>query len=172
MFGEAVGSGPDETRAFMDRELFDKIGMAPVETQFDAPDLARRAYSADATARGFAKLGLLYVRGGAWDGEQILPAAWVNATRTPSPANAEYGAFWWLDPARPEVLLADGAFGQVIAVDPDHDLVIVQLGANLGWDGDRPLVDLILDAFAGVSPFASSDRCGLTATEPDASAYL
>ena len=36
MFGEVVGSGPDETRAFMDRELFDKIGMAPVETQFDA----------------------------------------------------------------------------------------------------------------------------------------
>ncbi len=67
------------------------------------------AYSADATARGFAKLGLLYVRGGAWDGEQIIPAAWVDATRTPSPANAEYGAFWWLDPARPGVLLGDGA---------------------------------------------------------------
>ena len=135
----------------MDRELFDKIGMAPVETQFDAAGTWGAGPSADATARGFAKLGLLYVRGGAWDGEQIIPTAWVDATRTPSPANAEYGAFWWLDPARPRVLLGDGAQGQVIAVDPEHDLVVVQSApANLGWDGDRPLVDLILDAFAGV----------------------
>jgi CubicO group peptidase (beta-lactamase class C family) len=152
VLGEVVGSGPDETRAFMDRELFDKIGMAPVVTEFDAAGTWMAGFSADATARGFAKLGLLYVRGGAWDGEQIVPAGWVNVSRTPSPANAEYGAFWWLDPARPGVLLADGAFGQVIAVDPDHDLVVVQLGANLAWDGDRPLVDLILDAFAAAAP--------------------
>jgi CubicO group peptidase (beta-lactamase class C family) len=36
ILGEAVGSGPEDTRAFMDRELFDRIGMAPVETEFDA----------------------------------------------------------------------------------------------------------------------------------------
>jgi CubicO group peptidase (beta-lactamase class C family) len=148
VFGEVVGSGPEETRAFMDRELFDKIGMVPVETQFDTAGTWLASVSANATARGFAKLGLLYARGGAWDGEQILSADWVNATRTPSPANAEYGAYWWLDPARPGVLLADGAFGQVIAVDPEHDLVIVQLGAKLAFSGERPLVDLILDAFA------------------------
>ncbi len=157
VFGEVVGSGPDETRAFMDHELFDKIGMAPVETEFDAAGTWLAGYSANATARGFAKLGLLYARGGTWDGEEIFPAAWVTATRTPSPANAEYGAYWWLDPARPGVLLADGAQGQVIAVDPVHDLVVVQLGANLGWDGDRPLVDFILDAFAGVPAQAAAD---------------
>jgi CubicO group peptidase (beta-lactamase class C family) len=152
VFGEAVGNGPDETRSFMDRELFNKIGMAQLETQFDAAGTWLAAVSADASARSFAKLGLLYVRGGVWDGEQIVSTAWVNATRTPSPANAEYGAFWWLDPARPGVLIADGAFGQVIAVDPDHDVVVVQLGANLAWSGERPLIDLILDAFAPVSP--------------------
>lgn len=151
VFGGVVGGGPDETRAFMDRELFDKIGMGPIETQFDDAGTWLAAVSANTTARSFAKLGLLYAHGGAWDGEQIVSVDWVNATRTPSPANAEYGAFWWLDPARPGALFGDGAYGQVIAVDPDHDLVVVQLGSNLAWSGERPLVDLILDAFANAA---------------------
>jgi CubicO group peptidase (beta-lactamase class C family) len=149
--GEAVGSGPDDTRAFMDRELFERIGMAPVETEFDPAGTWVAGWEARATARGFAKFGLLYVRGGAWDDGQVLPADWVRWTTMPSPANPEYGAHWWLDPHRDNVLLADGAFGQFIAVDPAHDVVVVQLGADLGWDGEHPLVDFILDAFADVA---------------------
>jgi CubicO group peptidase (beta-lactamase class C family) len=76
----------------------------------------------------------------------------VSWTRLPSPANPEYGAHWWLDPHHEGVLLADGAFGQFIAVDPAHDVVVVQLGSNLGWDGEHPLVDVILEAFSDVAP--------------------
>ncbi len=151
IIGEEVGGGPDGVRAFLDEELFDKIGMDPVETAFDEAGTWQGAYSADSTAQDFAKLGLLYLRGGEWDGEQILPDEWVEFTRTPSPAEPEYGAQWWLDPLRPEVLYAVGIRGNVITVDPAHDLVIVQL-ATIG--GDLPLTqtEAILDAFAAADP--------------------
>jgi CubicO group peptidase (beta-lactamase class C family) len=47
------------------------------------------------------------------------------------------------------VFIADGAYGQFMAVDPSHDVVVVQLSEDLAWSGDRPLVEFILDAFAG-----------------------
>jgi CubicO group peptidase (beta-lactamase class C family) len=150
LFGELVGTSRDEIRGYLDRELFDRIGMAPVETEFDAAGTWLGGFSTHTTARGFARFGLLYLRGGAWEGEQIIPSAWVNFSRTPSPASPEYGAYWWLDPTRPGVFVAVGMYGQYIAVDPAHDLVVVQLRESPNWIGDRGLVDFVLDAFAAL----------------------
>ena len=149
--GEAVGTSPEATRAFLDAELFGVIGMAPVETKFDERGTWLGGYSADSTARGFAKLGLLYLRGGTWDGHEVLPEAWIERTRTPSEANPDYGLHWWIDAERPGVIYAIGARGQVITVDPAHDLVVVQL-STVG--GELPLAhtEAILEAFAGVEP--------------------
>ncbi len=146
ILGDEIGGNAADTRAFLEEELFDKIGMDPVRTSFDAAGTWLGGFSADSTARDFAKFGLLYLRGGQWDGEQILPEEWVEFTRTPSPANPEYGAQWWLDLERPGVTYAIGLNGQVITVDPAHDLVIVQLSTVSG-----PLVlnhtEAILDTF-------------------------
>jgi CubicO group peptidase (beta-lactamase class C family) len=147
ILGEVVGGGRDDTRAFMEAELFDKLGMNPVRTSFDAAGTWQGGFSADATARDYARFGLLYLRGGNWDGEHVLPEAWVEFSRTPSPANPEYGAQWWLDPSRPGIFHAIGIRGQVITVDPVHDLVIVQL-STVG--GQLPLdqTEAILRTFA------------------------
>lgn len=147
IIGNDVGGDPAAVRAFLDEQLFDKIGMDPVDTDFDAAGTWQGAYSADTTAQDYAKLGLLYLRGGEWDGEQILPEEWVEFTRTPSPAEPEYGAQWWLDTLRPGVSYAVGIRGNVITVDPAHDLVIVQLATVAG---SLPLdqTEAILDAFA------------------------
>ncbi len=101
IIGEEVGGDPDDVRAFLHEELFDKIGMTPVEIAFDRAGTWQGSYSADTTAQDYARLGLLYLRGGEWDGEQIVPEQWVEYSRTPSPAEPEYGAHWWLDPRRP-----------------------------------------------------------------------
>ena len=145
--GDEAGGSPGATRAFLDRELFDVIGMGPVDTEFDVAGTWLGGFSADTTARGYAKFGLLYLRGGQWDGRQVLPVDWVEYSRTPSPANPEYGAHWWLDPARPGVSYAVGIRGQVITVDPAHDLVIVQLG-TVGGPLALALTEALLDAFA------------------------
>jgi CubicO group peptidase (beta-lactamase class C family) len=147
ILGQRVGGDPDDVRAFLENELFHRIGMDPVRIGFDDVGTWQGAFAADSTARNFARFGLLYTRGGEWDGEQILSREWVEFSRTPSPANPEYGAHWWLDVDRRGVSYAIGAAGQVITVDPGHDLVIVQL-STVG--GNLPLnqTEVILKAFA------------------------
>ncbi len=149
IIGDTVGGGPDGVRAFLEERLLGPLGMSSVEVETDDAGTWLGGYRADATARDFAKLGLLYARGGEWDGEQILDEEWVEYTRTPSPSNPEYGAHWWLDGERPGVSYAIGIRGQIITVDPAHDLVVVQL-STVG--GDLPLAhtEAILDAFTFV----------------------
>jgi CubicO group peptidase (beta-lactamase class C family) len=145
--GESAGASPNDTRAFMQEELFDVIGMDPVRTAFDPSGTWMGSHSADTTALNYAKFGLLHLRGGHWDGTQVLPTEWVDFVRTPSPTNPEYGGHWWLDPASPGMFHAIGIRGNVITVDPAHDLVIVQLGTV---PGDLPLAhfEAIYQAFA------------------------
>ncbi len=72
------------------------------------------------------KFGELYLGGGNWHGKQILPTGWVEQTMTPSELSSQYGLMWWLDidqhghPA----WVARGWGGQVIAVVPEHQLVV------------------------------------------------
>src|SRR3712207_7196319 len=55
--------------------------------------------------RSFAKFGRLYLNRGEWDGNQVVPASWVEeSTRldtTTDPADF-YQYFWWVDVARAE----------------------------------------------------------------------
>ena len=142
---DQVGSGY-AFREFMRTELLDKIGINRMDMMFDAAGTWFGAFSADTTARNFAKFGLLYLRDGVWDGERILPEGWVEYSRTPSATNPEYGAGWWLDLERPGVFYAIGKYGQAIAVDPEHDLTFV----TLATDGQvsLPVSEAILDAFS------------------------
>jgi CubicO group peptidase (beta-lactamase class C family) len=78
-----------------------------------------------------AKLGLLYLQRGEWDGQQLLPAQWVEASTTDQVADPayEYGYQWWLDAADGYAFMA-GRFGQIVIVAPKQDMVIVIM-ANL-----------------------------------------
>jgi CubicO group peptidase (beta-lactamase class C family) len=145
VLADVVGSG-HAFREFMRVELLDRIGINRLEMDFDGAGTWLGAWSAETTARNFAKLGLLYLRDGTWDGTRILPEGWVDYSRTPSAANPENGAGWWLDLLRPEVFYAIGVLGQVIAVDPAHDLTFVTLATDS--QVSLPVGEAILDAFA------------------------
>lgn len=142
---DQVGSGY-VFREFMRMELLDKIGINRMDLMFDPKGTWFGAISADTTARNFAKFGLLYLRDGIWDGERILPEGWVEYSRTPSRSNPEYGAGWWLDLERPGVFYAVGIRGQVITVDPQHDLTFVTLATDSATS--LPVSEAILNAFA------------------------
>jgi CubicO group peptidase (beta-lactamase class C family) len=81
-------------------------------------------------ARDLAKFGYLYLNEGRWDGEEVIPADYVEESTTPSEyeTNAEghYGWHWWVEPARGhDAYFARGYGGQVIHVVPELDLVTV-----------------------------------------------
>ena len=87
----------------------------------------------DMTSRDFARFGLLYLRRGVWEGEQVVPAAWVDASLTPSPLYAGYGYQWWRegnDDSRlpPDLFMAKGHDSQYIYVVPSLELVVVRNG--------------------------------------------
>jgi CubicO group peptidase (beta-lactamase class C family) len=84
-------------------------------------------------ARDHARMGLLIANGGAWAGKQIVPAAWVRAMLTPSPALNQYGLMWWLNAGGPKrypsataaSVFALGAGASIVWIEPELELVAV-----------------------------------------------
>jgi CubicO group peptidase (beta-lactamase class C family) len=97
------------------------------------------------TARDLARLGLLYLNDGVWQGERILPEGWrdyVGRRGPAQPAAGEgYGATWWTfaaDSGLPgDAIVAQGNRGQYLAVIPSRRLVLVRRGfdgTGMGFD--------------------------------------
>jgi len=129
LVGETVGGGRDGMTTFMRRELFDPIGMTSADPRFDEADTFIGSSHFFATARDYARFGLLYLRGGEWDGRWILPAGWVDYSRTPGAASeGQYGAHFWTIPGSLGLFYCSGAQGQRIMISPKLDLVVVRLG--------------------------------------------
>jgi len=79
-----------------------------------------------------ARFGYLWLRNGAWNGQQIVPQDYVKAALSPSEHGPDYGYLWWLNtkgknlPGLPATAYAAlGAGSNDIVVSPEHDLVIV-----------------------------------------------
>ncbi len=139
--GRSVGGGREGVRAFAERELAAPLGIRSLVLEFDAAETMLGGSYVWASARDWARLGLLYLRDGRWDGRRILPEGWVDFTRTPAPAanNGSYGAHVWIT-AQPgpeqwptlapgiEAFQMNGNAGQFVVMVPDRDLVIVRLG--------------------------------------------
>ncbi|NNE74862.1 MAG: hypothetical protein HKN26_14455, partial [Acidimicrobiales bacterium] len=97
--------------------------------------------------REFAKLGLLYLRGGVWDDRQLLDRHWVDYVRAGSAVYPRYAGQWWRlrgggdDPR----FQATGLYGQGIAVLPDLDLVVA-------FNGGGGNIDSIVELFESAEP--------------------
>lgn len=78
--------------------------------------------TSDLTARDLAKIGLLLLHGGEWNGEQILSKEYINAAITPSDVNPDYGFLWWLSN---KGYHGRGFGGQELNVYPDQKVVTV-----------------------------------------------
>ena len=83
--------------AFPRRALFDKIGMMSAIFEVDPSGTFIGSSYVYATARDFARFGQLYLQGGMWEGEQILPKNWVNYTGKSAVGRPEYGSTWSLN---------------------------------------------------------------------------
>jgi CubicO group peptidase (beta-lactamase class C family) len=140
---QAIGD-PQAYLEFPRKGLLDRIGMRNTllsTDRFGDFILSSQVYT---NARDLARLGLLYLQGGEWNGERLLSKAWIDFVRTPAPATAErgnqYGGHWWLVPDNRTDVPKDaystaGNRGQYAVVVPSHDLVIVRRGLDYGRQG-------------------------------------
>lgn len=119
-------------------ELFEKIGMRNTVAETDWQGNFILSSQVWSTARDLARLGLLWLNDGVWNGERILPEGWVKYMTTPSGPQPEsgpgYGATMWL--FEPKQGLPEGSYaaqgnrGQYIMVIPSKRLVIVRRGED------------------------------------------
>jgi CubicO group peptidase (beta-lactamase class C family) len=140
----AIGGSLAHYFAFPRRALFDKIGMRSAVIEPDATGTFVGSSFSYATARDWARFGLLYLQDGIWAGERVLPEGWVAYSTKPTPKapQGEYGAYWYLNAGSPsdpsnrlypsvptDLYLARGYEGQNVIVIPSRELVLVHLGA-------------------------------------------
>ena len=124
-----LGLRGDDHRAWMSRELFDRIGMRSCIPKYDDAGTWIASSFNFATPRDFARFGLLQLRDGVWAGERILPEGWVDYARTPTPASSGYyGAHFWLSLHGGDRFSCNGFRCQYIIMDPERDLIVVRSG--------------------------------------------
>jgi CubicO group peptidase (beta-lactamase class C family) len=121
------------------RALFDRIGIRKQVLETDPYGNFLITGYDYGTARNWARLGLLYLQDGVWQGQRLLPDGWTTFVSTPAPAwkRPEYGGFFWLNRINtwnlpPETYFAAGAGGQNTWIVPSQDLVIVRMGHMRG----------------------------------------
>ena len=85
----STGGGRDGMLAFMHAKLFDPLGMRSAVPEFDKAGNFLGGAFVWASARDWARFGLLFLRDGVWEGARVLPAGWVDYVRTPAPAPAD-----------------------------------------------------------------------------------
>jgi CubicO group peptidase (beta-lactamase class C family) len=162
---DAVGGGARDVLRFAHRELFGPLGMRNVTLPLDATGTPVGSRAMLASARDWARFGMLYLNDGVVGGRRILPEGWVQYSSAPTPgARLGYGAgFWtnfdlvpgaarrrgWGMPA--DSFYASGWLGQIIVMVPSEQLVAARFGVS-----HNPLADhdgvlrLVADVLAAI----------------------
>jgi CubicO group peptidase (beta-lactamase class C family) len=153
---QASGKNEAEQFGFPRKALFEKIGMSSAIMEPDPSGTFMGSSFMYATARDWARFGLLYLNGGVWMGKRILPDGWITYSTTPTPhapSGEAYGKLFWLNtgknvrwiPELPEDMFsANGHEGQYVMVIPSRDIVIVRLGLTRG-PSSREILSFVAD---------------------------
>jgi CubicO group peptidase (beta-lactamase class C family) len=159
----AVTASGEEYLSYPQRRLFDRLGIRHMLLETDPyGNFLLNGYELG-TGRDWARLGMLYLQDGVWNGERLLPEGFVNFVRTPAPAWSEpvYGGFFWLNrtgnwPLPEDAYMMAGAGGQHAFIVPTHDLVVVRLGhykgSHAGSHALRNALQLLMEAVPQVRP--------------------
>lgn len=163
---DATGTRAADVMQFARRELFDPLGMRSVVMEFDATGTPEGSSQMLATARDWARFGMLYLNDGVVAGRRILPEGWVDYSANPVPeAWVGMGAGFWTGRgdskgARYRTSLglpndsfhASGTFGQYVIVVPSQRLVVVRLGVTAPMYDIEGVSRLVADVIAATNP--------------------
>ena len=139
---------------FAQEHLFAPLDIQSYQWTRDRTGLCKGGTQLYLAPRDLAKIGVLCLNGGMWDGEQIVPAAWLGeSTRTHILGRPDYfsgrgyGYQWWTVDEM-GVYYASGSQGQCLYIFPDDELVVVFTGTITAGDifPDRLMLDYVLPA--------------------------
>ena len=143
--------------------LFDPLGIGHVGWHTFPPGREQGFSGLHARTEDVAKLGLLYLQGGQWEGAQLIGEKWVAEATSQQVANpAEpnpdwqqgYGYQFWMSR---HGYRGDGAFGQFCVILPEHDTVIATTACTLDMQAVLDAMwDRLLPGLGTVSPGAAA----------------
>jgi hypothetical protein len=157
---DALG-GPEQTLAFAWRELFNPLGMRNVTLEFDGAGTLQGSTYMLASARDWARFGLLYLNDGVVGGKRLLHEDWVDFSAAAT-LDTDYGAGFWTNRSEHphakgrvrlgiprDAFFASGDLGQRIVIIPSQHMVVVRLGGATDSSGDmRGIARLVKEAIA------------------------
>jgi len=154
VFQQATGKDIGE---YAKAQLFEPLGIGDhywKRTPLGLPDTEGGLYL---TPADLARLGLLWLQGGEWQGRRIVSAEWVAESVAPAIAaskGADYGLQWWLYPygtrAAQRAWVMSGYGGQRLIVMPEHQIAAVFTGWNIDEHAILPIDDMIARLVAAV----------------------
>jgi CubicO group peptidase (beta-lactamase class C family) len=161
---DATG-GPEQTLAFAWRELFNPLGMRDVTLEFDAAGTLQGTAYMLASARDWARFGLLYLYDGEIGGKRILHEEWVDYSAAAT-LDTDYGAGFWTNRSGHrnalgrvrlgiprDAFFASGDLGQRVAIIPSQHMVVVRLGDATDPTGDiKGFARLVKEVIAATQP--------------------
>lgn len=149
------------TKDFVEKNLLDKMNIELADWEKGPQGYYFGGNSMHFTPRDMARLGYLYMHNGSLNGDQIVPAEWVEESLTNYTNftgsnwgdlhNVNYGYLWWLGEIKNhEVSLAIGYGGQFVINFPGLNLIVVSTAEwHLGWDTadqhERSIINIVAD---------------------------
>lgn len=153
--------GPEQTLRFAWSELFNPLGMRSVTLEFDASGTLQGWNNMQASARDWARFGLLYLNDGEIGGKRILHTDWVSYSAAPT-LDTDYGAGFFTNRSEHpnargrvragiprDAFMASGLLGQRCVIIPSLHMVVVRMGDTYDEEGDiRGVAQLIREVVA------------------------
>jgi len=96
----------------------------------DQDGLGTPGYGLCMSAEDMAKIGLLCLNKGIYDGKQIISSSWIEEMTNPQTVESnrfrgmEYGYLWWIIEHEKGIYAAIGNSGNVIYVNPEKNIVV------------------------------------------------
>lgn len=145
----------EDLEAYAQHRLFTPLGFEDITWPRTGAGDVMAAGGLELTTTMLARLGQLFLNEGVWNGEQILPAAWIKESLQPRAKiddTTEYGYLWWLsnyevEGASHPVAYMTGNGGNRVIIMPDHDLVVVITKTSYNTRGMHETTQALFDEY-------------------------
>ena len=158
---------------YLTPRLFEPLGFGSVAWETCPLGNSKGGWGMYILPEDLAKVGLLYLQKGVWNGKQLLSAAWIDAATQPDSKHEngeEYGYQLWTH-SEDSSFLFNGMFGQYVVMLPSLDMVIVINAGSANLFTHGPTYSAIAQLGAAINaaegaplPNQSADNAALAFT--------
>lgn len=144
--------GRETITAYLQRRVWNPLGMEYGGIWSTDGEQEKTWCCLSATARDFAKFGMLYLHGGELRNDRIVSSEWIRMAETLDErdgASWQYRCQWWHPFRERSHYMMAGHLGQYVYVNPDTRVVVVRLGKNRGGLSSEQWWKLLADVSGG-----------------------